>query len=206
MNVNVRSLHRLWSFVALGAAALLVAGCGGSGSSPGPVVSSGPPSASAASPTAPAPTAPAPTAPAPTAPAPSVTQTVTPSSGTPDPGSGTSVGSGLTLAAANGGSYRFASVACVGEASPTGALSLTATPRSLNDALAELVLKDGEARLLLTLKGFRPVLWKGSVPIGGQASRTAHGATLTAMPVTEELGDTGTVTGTLTCSGADGLY
>ncbi|MBD0673796.1 hypothetical protein [Streptomyces sp. CBMA156] len=176
----------------MGAAALLVAGCGGSGSSPGPVVSSGPPSASAASPTAPAPTAPAPS--------------VTPSSGTPDPGSGTPAGSGLTLDAANGGSYRFASVACVGEATPTGALSLTATPRSLNDALAELVLKDGEARLLLTLKGFRPVLWKGSVPIGGQASRTAHGATLTAMPVTEELGDTGTVTGTLTCSGTDGLY
>ncbi|MFE6505898.1 hypothetical protein [Kitasatospora sp. NPDC057738] len=198
MKVNARVPYGGRAVVAVGLAALVVAGCGGPGSSPASTGSAGQPSAPATvSPSAAAPS---------TASATTAEASAVPPSGTPGTAPGASGGSSLTLSAANGGSYRFGSVVCVGEDSPTGALTLTATTMGAKDARAELVLGDGEARLLLALKGFRPVLWKGEVPIGQRASRTAGGARLTAMPVTEELGDTGTVTGTLTCSGAVGVH
>ncbi|GAA3001143.1 hypothetical protein GCM10010519_36930 [Streptomyces lactacystinicus] len=208
MKVNARVPYGGRAVVAVGLAALVVAGCGGPGSSPASTGSAGQPSAPATvSPSAAAPSAAAPSAAAPsTASATTAEASAVPPSGTPGTAPGASGGSSLTLSAANGGSYRFGSVVCVGEDSPTGALTLTATTMGAKDARAELVLGDGEARLLLALKGFRPVLWKGEVPIGQRASRTAGGARLTAMPVTEELGDTGTVTGTLTCSGAVGVH
>ncbi|MEU3566362.1 hypothetical protein [Kitasatospora sp. NPDC006786] len=198
MRVNTRVPYGGRAVVAVGLAALVVAGCGGPGSSPASTGSAGQPSAPATvSPSAAAPS---------TASATTAEASAVPPSGTPGTAPGASGGSSLTLSAANGGSYRFGSVVCVGEDSPTGALTLTATTMGAKDARAELVLGDGEARLLLAFKGFRPVLWKGEVPIGQRASRTAGGARLTAMPVTEELGDTGTVTGTLTCSGAVGVH
>ncbi|WP_031068588.1 hypothetical protein [Streptomyces sp. NRRL WC-3742] len=148
----------------------------------------------------------------PSAPAtPDATSTTTPAKpGAPTLPSvpGTSGGGGsLTLSGSGGGTYEFDKVGCVGEAKPGGLLTVTGTPRSANVLVASVIFKDGQAELLLTVKGStRPQQWKGRAAVGEHASRTGDSAKLTDFPVKEELGANGTVSGTLTCSGAFGLH
>ncbi|GAB7186805.1 hypothetical protein ATKI12_6636 [Kitasatospora sp. Ki12] len=192
MNADFRTSKHLWGVTAAALAVLVVAGCGSSGS-PAPVVSS------SAAPVAAAPPGGSGSATATPAQPPAAT------SGAPSAGAGAGGRNTLTLSGPDGGSYEFGAVACVGDPSPNGVLSLSATPKSVNVAVAQLVFKDGQAQLVLTAKGSRPFVWKGKAPVGQEASRTADGAKLTGLPVREEQGATGTVSGTLTCSGTIGL-
>lgn len=127
--------------------------------------------------------------------------------GIPGVQAGVGGGGSLTLTGSGGGTYEFEKVGCIGEAKADGVLTVTGTPRSATVLVASVVFKDGQAQVLLTVKGStRPQQWKGKAPIGEHASRIGESAKLTDFPVKEELGATGTLSGTLTCSGTVGLH
>ncbi|MFJ9695969.1 hypothetical protein [Kitasatospora sp. NPDC101183] len=207
---STSTARRLRTATAVSAAALtaLVATACSSGSDS----TSAPAAPTAAStPTTPA----APTTPsAPTAP--DATATTTPAKpgaalpsipGLPPVQGGVGGGGSLTLSGSGGGTYEFEKVGCVGEAKPDGILTVAGTPRNANVLVASIIFKDGQAQLLLTVKGStRPQQWKGKAAVGEHASRTGDSAKLTEFPVKEELGATGTVSGTLSCSGTFGLH
>ncbi|WP_052707494.1 hypothetical protein [Streptomyces rubellomurinus] len=199
MNHTAGRGRGLLAVAAAGLAALVVAGCGSSDSK-----------SPAAAPTSAAPTPPAAGSPAatPTG-ADATTAPATPSgdpAAVPAPGSA-SGDSSLSLTGSGGsGSYAYRLVNCVGEAKPTGWLTISPVPKGDTVVVTALAFKDGQAELLLTTKdGNRITTWKGKAPVGEHASRTGNAAKLTGLPVTDDKGATGTVSGTLTCANTLGL-
>ncbi|MDH6120705.1 hypothetical protein ABH930_004801 [Kitasatospora sp. GAS204A] len=122
---------------------------------------------------------------------------------------GANIGGSGTISLSGGasGSYHFTTVACLGEKSPSGKLTMSAAVGSPGSGTAAIIDFDGTGKftLTMTVAGATPSIWQGQSAVGAAANRTVDTVKLTDLPITQMTGGTAKASGTLTCSGTQAM-
>ncbi|WP_329564377.1 hypothetical protein [Kitasatospora sp. NBC_01266] len=123
------------------------------------------------------------------------------------PGDG--IGGSGTITLSAGSTYHFTTVACLGEKSPSGKLTMSGTADDGSGTGPAVVIGfDGAGQFSLTMTvpdATAPKVWSGQSAVGAAASRTADTVKFTDLPITEMTGGAAKATGTLKCSGTQAL-